>query len=414
MRKQIRRITKLALFCVSFILSTALANAATYYVATNGSDSNSCSTAQTHTTAKRTIAAGMACLAPGDTLVIKAGTYDESLDNLVPSGISAAAPTTIQNYQTDAVTIRKTGSCPINRILVQGNRSYIKWLGTGVNIVLDANNLCTAVVDADEDPGPNRGFTFDGITIQGAINSGIFLEGTGHLLQHNLVQNNGTRNFDHGLYYGKGGSSIIQDNTFQNNYAYGIHQFLSTGNVETNSDNIYRRNTFKSNGTAGLIISNGSRNLVYNNISIGDGRITADAWGGFRAYAPAANNQFLNNTIYNWGTGSGIEIEPSVTGTVIRNNIIWGASGTSITDRGSSTLISNNVTTNPSFINASSGDLRLQPGSTAIDVGVTLSAVTSDFSGAPRPVGSGYDIGAYEYQSSVTTVAPPQNLRIVP
>jgi hypothetical protein len=47
------------------------------------------------------------------------------------------------------------------------------------------------------------------------------------------------------------------------------------------------------------------------------------------------------------------------------------------------------------------------PGSSpCIDAGLVLSDVTDDYLGRPRPAGSGYDIGAYEYNSSVDVNNP--------
>jgi hypothetical protein len=66
--------------------------AATYYVATEGRDSNSCAAAKVQTTAKKSIRSGMGCLRAGDTLVIGPGTYDGRRNALtdLPSGSSSA------------------------------------------------------------------------------------------------------------------------------------------------------------------------------------------------------------------------------------------------------------------------------------------------------------------------------------
>ena len=51
----------------------------------------------------------------------------------------------------------------------------------------------------------------------------------------------------------------------------------------------------------------------------------------------------------------------------------------------------------PLFVDAERRDLHLRPGSPAIDSGVALPEVTTDLDGNPRPLGLGYDIGAYEF-----------------
>ena len=68
-------------FLVAFLalMTPALTHGATYYVAKTGSDSKSCTQAQSASTPKLTIKAGLACLKGGDTLIIKAGTYNEGI-----------------------------------------------------------------------------------------------------------------------------------------------------------------------------------------------------------------------------------------------------------------------------------------------------------------------------------------------
>ena len=52
----------------------------------------------------------------------------------------------------------------------------------------------------------------------------------------------------------------------------------------------------------------------------------------------------------------------------------------------------------PQFVNEGSDDFHLLQNSSAIDAGGTPNiAVATDYDGTPRPQGSGYDIGAYEY-----------------
>ena len=64
-------------FLIVVCLAASPAKAATYHVAQNGDDANTCGAAQSTSSSKqkRTIAAGVACLVAGDTLVIHEGTY---------------------------------------------------------------------------------------------------------------------------------------------------------------------------------------------------------------------------------------------------------------------------------------------------------------------------------------------------
>jgi hypothetical protein len=48
-----------------------------------------------------------------------------------------------------------------------------------------------------------------------------------------------------------------------------------------------------------------------------------------------------------------------------------------------------------------SGDYHLTSSSPAIDAGTSTGAPSTDFADGPRPQGSGFDIGAYEYGAPV-------------
>jgi hypothetical protein len=51
------------------------------------------------------------------------------------------------------------------------------------------------------------------------------------------------------------------------------------------------------------------------------------------------------------------------------------------------------------FLNMGTNDLHLSSNSPAVDVGTAAGAPSDDFDGNPRPSGSGFDMGAYEYQT---------------
>src|SRR5215831_13853034 len=87
---------KKLLLVLLLTLFPVIAHGATYYVATTGSDSNSCRSAQSQSAPKLTINAGIGCLSAGDTLIVKQGIYNEVIDDTIPSG-SPGNPTIVKS-----------------------------------------------------------------------------------------------------------------------------------------------------------------------------------------------------------------------------------------------------------------------------------------------------------------------------
>src|SRR5262249_32830220 len=112
------------------------AQAATYYVAKTGSDSNNnCMQAQSPSTPKLTIngvQGGASCLSAGDTLEIKGGTYAEYWDpaglgrNLFPSGLAVSSRTTIRAAAGEVVTITPPYPVPL---LARFDGQHIRVIG---------------------------------------------------------------------------------------------------------------------------------------------------------------------------------------------------------------------------------------------------------------------------------------------
>ena len=90
-------------------IGAVTAHAATYYVAQSGNDANICATAQTITTPKRTFTSAISCLAPGDTLYIRAGIWTESIDTGTKAG-TAGNVITIAAYPGENVRLQPVGN----------------------------------------------------------------------------------------------------------------------------------------------------------------------------------------------------------------------------------------------------------------------------------------------------------------
>ena len=62
-------------------------------------------------------------------------------------------------------------------------------------------------------------------------------------------------------------------------------------------------------------------------------------------------------------------------------------------------LETHSLTIDPGFVDAANHDFHLKSASPCINAGATVSAVTYDYDNNPRPSGTAYDIGAFEYQA---------------
>ena len=143
--------------------------------------------------------------------------------------------------------------------------------------------------------------------------------------------------------------------------------------------------------------------------------VSGDMGGGIMVASDSASNGELVNCTFsgNWADAGGAIADMSTDQTTVRNCILWGdSSGTSGTDEifvwVSSPSVTyscveggftgtGNITDNPSFVNAGTGDYTLQGTSECIDKGASTGAPAVDLLGAARPQGSGIDMGAYEY-----------------
>ncbi len=177
-------------------------------------------------------------------------------------------------------------------------------------------------------------------------------------------------------------------------------------------------------GNGGGMVNHGSTSRLVNVAFIGN---TASHWGGGMinysgGTAELTNVSFSGNSAAGDGAG-GLDIEDG-TATLV-NTILWGNTGAtneignyggiasasfSIIKGGCPANVTcdplSTVSADPLFENAAGGNLRLQPGSPAIDAGKSdapgLAGVTTDLDGSPRFVdykGLGtpvVDMGAYE------------------
>jgi hypothetical protein len=113
--------------------------------------------------------------------------------------------------------------------------------------------------------------------------------------------------------------------------------------------------------------------------------------------ADSPGTQVLHNTVILSGTyKAAIEYRYGTNGAVIVNNLVDGT--ILARDGATATLNANVINAVPSmFVNAGAGDLHLLPtAARAIDQGIALPDVATDWDGERRPNGAGFDVGADE------------------
>ena len=411
------------LFCglavAAGVLGGGLSEAATYYTAKNGNDSNTCVQAQSQTTPKLTINSAVKCLVAGDTLYVKSGVYSEALMNVIPGGTSWSKPVTVAAFSGDIVTIQPpTGSY---RVLdfTGASRQYIIING----FILDGLNVLANVVKitGNSTVGFAHHIRIQNSEVKNGKDAGILVtagDPTGQTGCCNdfinlRVHSNGTTDFNQGFYI-TSANNLIEGSRVYSNKSNGISVYNAA--FASANNNIVRNNIFYNNGTSGtrgngITVSSGTGNIVYNNIVYGN-------MGGISVYG-GSNAQIYNNTIYgnvgvtNNSSDYGIEIVSFSSNTTLRNNISFNNKGAQIRDDAFNTQKSNNLISDPFFIDPLKANFALKTGSPAINTGIAVALVTTDYAGTPRPQGSSYDIGAYEYITIGTPITPPKNLRIV-
>jgi Right handed beta helix region len=392
----------LLLFCV--LLSASGVEAAIYYVATTGSDSNSC----TQSSPCRTIAKGRTMLASGDTLYIRSGTYFESIfvqtSNNLPSGSSWNTATIIAGYPGETVTL--TGNFDFN-FAIGGPPGLARYIIIE-NFIFDGGSIgalgCGHPVDMSCGPHFIR---WQNLEFKNnphvAVGNGF---GASDLEYLNIfVHDQGTTRLTHAFYVGSPRS--LYDNVHtRNTQGYGMHMYDEDPQCagQCNTDSIIRNSRFEqSHGDGAVTMNHGANMQFYNNIVYNNdhGGLAGICYG-----AMTNNTQVYNNTFYgNGGSAIATCAGGGVTNTVIKNNLFHN-NVNNIDDRGVGSVFANNlcgslgphceVVGDPAFTDAAAGDFTLQASSAARNAGVTLTTFNTDRIGTPRPQGSAWDIGAYE------------------
>ena len=382
--------------------------ARTYYAAVAGDDANPGSLERPF----RTIGHAVPLLAAGDLLYVRQGEYRECISSTsrpLGGGTGWDCPIVVAGMPGETVVIR-----PADRIvsdplvnLTSQRQQYLVF----DNLVFDGEGTAVPLKaqagDAKEPP-PHHVRVIN-CELKNARGPGVFLSGDGYQIINCRIHDNGHAETDHGVHV-NGGHNLIQGCDIYYNAGWGI--LLDGGPGKLASNNVIRGNRIHDNdlsqkGGAGIGLYYGSKNLVYDNV------IWANTFG-IAINSQGCEQQIFNNTVYhNRLPGIAIGTDVETHGNVVRNNIAIANGDPNLHKGSANNVVDHNlISGNPLFRDPKANDFHLQPGSPAIDAGVTIAEVRSDHDGVSRPQGKEYDQGAYEYSdnSFVPTTSTYSNI----
>lgn len=410
--------TLIALAC----LHASLAGAATWYVAPPpaGDDSNPGTLAQPWATLQHAAEQ----LAPGDVLEVRAGRYAGFY--LDTSG-TAVDPITIRNFPGETPIVDADNPVTPDGINLEG-ASYVVVEGFRVENTTRAGLravLCEHVtLRANESVDNGRwgvltGFCDDLLiehnTTSGSIDEhGIYVSNSGDrpTIRNNTIFGNNANGIHINGDASLGGDGIISEAVVENNVIFDNGIAGGSGiNMDGVQDSVIRNNLIYATHASGISLyridgggpSSGNRVLNNTIVVAADGRWALNIQNG------ATANQVFNNILLNQHSWRGsIDISSDSTGGFASDyNVVMERftldGGNTVLDlaqwRSQTGQDANSLVATPGSVFADFGndDYRLHAASPAVDAGTTLPDVLVDLLGAPRGVGAGYDIGAYEF-----------------
>jgi parallel beta-helix repeat protein len=265
------------------------ASGSTYYVATNGSDTNNGSLAHPFAS----IAKGIAAAQPGDIVYVEAGTYVEApyinksglsgkpiILSCAPGALGQVTVVPPQSYVT---------SNPDSAVFTLDAADYV-W----INGFIIEGPMGQSYAPASEHYGAN-GITFENKAGLGdeATNNVIYNNvhcgikemnhgGQGIFIQGNVIFGNGTSTLDHGIYM-PAPNSTLDGNVIFNNTGWGIHLYPSPAN-QTITHNI-----LFNNGVGGILLASNGDTVMYNTA------VNNNTWGILYFRSGCTNNIVEHN-----------------------------------------------------------------------------------------------------------------------
>jgi hypothetical protein len=378
----LRSVARAALLLLVLTLSMSGGEAgARFYVGPSGSDSNPGSLTQPFLTVQR----GVTAAAPGDTIIVRDGTYR--------GGCSSNS-----SY---AVSINKAGTSAARITLKAENQ----WRAT-----LDAENVCHSFINLG---GSAAYWVIQDFRVINGYNGGIWSNSGASFitLRGNEIAFIGRHYLDSAIgICGSYANASSHDLTFDGNV---FHDIGRTGGPQTAHDHalyVHSQNTTIVNNVFYQPIqgwpiqtASGFAGLIANNTFHGP---NASREGQIMLWQSNGIVTIRNNIFYAPREQAITQSRFSSANCTVDHNIVYGA-GVSLGVPSACSSSNNWLNTDPLFANATSApyDFHLRSGSPAIGAGAAVPAVVTDLDVVTRPQDGAYDVGAFEHHGGEVSVS---------
>lgn len=332
----------------------------TFYVAPAGSDSNP----GTRQRPWKTIQRALRRLRPGQRALVRRGTY--VADHVVERSGTRTAPITVAAYPGERVVLRAAAtSGDTYPLRVTSGAAFVRIQGFVLELAKGISSTNVYFEGRAHDVELSRN------EIRFSQDQGVFLERSTrniHLIG-NRIHDNGRghesgQHQSHGIYI-EGADHLVANNVIYNHpFGFGIQIYPE------NTGTVVVHNTVVGSGHSGIVIG-------------GDGGVS---------------NIAIRNNVLAFNASFGVQMDSECPQAVsIDRNVIHGNRSGAIEGGCSGVNASGgNLTSNPRFVAPGGRDYRLSPGSPAINRARGDFSLRIDARGRRRPLGGGYDVGAFE------------------
>jgi hypothetical protein len=333
---------------------------ATFFVAANGSDADPGTRARPW----KTVQHAFDRLRPGQRALVRRGTY--VADHVVQRSGTRSAPITVAAFPGETVVLRAAAtSGDTYPLRVTNGAAFVRIQGFVLERAKGTSSTNVYFEGRAHDVELSRN------EIRFSQDQGVFVENSARRIHivGNRIHDNGRgresgQHQSHGIYI-EGADHLVANNVvYAHPHGFGIQVYPA------NQRTIVVHNTVVGSGHSGIVVG-------------GDGGVSSIT---------------IRNNVLAFNAGYGVQMDSDCPRRVtIDRNIIHGNRSGDV--QGGCSGVSTaggNITSNPRFVAPGRRDYRLSRGSPAINRARGDYSLRVDARGRRRPLGGGYDVGAFE------------------